>query len=318
MFRYVLRRLLVAIPTLLVIISLAFFMVRAAPGGPFDLERKLPPEIEANLNRVYHLDEPLYQQYFRYMGNVLRGDLGPSFQYPDRTVNEMISDGFAVSFQLGMTAIVIAVLLGSLLGISAAIRQNSNADYGIMSFAMIGITIPNFVMAPLLTLLFAVDLRAWFLQHGWNDAWLPRAGGEYGITQAILPVTCLALPQIAYVARLMRGSMIEVLHTNHVRTARAKGLTEWQVIVRHCLKPALLPVVSYLGPACAAVMTGSVVIEQIFGIPGIGRYFVQGALNRDYTLVLGVVVFYGALIMLFNLLVDLAYAYLDPKVRLQS
>ena len=289
MFRYVLRRLLVAIPTLLVIISLAFFMVRAAPGGPFDLERKLPPEIEANLNRVYHLDEPLYQQYFRYMGNVLRGDLGPSFQYPDRTVNEMISDGFAVSFQLGMTAIVIAVLLGSLLGISAAIRQNTRADYGIMGFAMVGITIPNFVMAPLLTL-----------------------------GQAILPVTCLALPQIAYVSRLMRGSMIEVLHANHVRTARAKGLAEWQVIVRHCLKPALMPVVSYLGPACAAVMTGSVVIEQIFGIPGIGRYFVQGALNRDYTLVLGVVVFYGALIMLFNLLVDLAYAYLDPKVRLQS
>ena len=320
MFRYVLRRLLVAIPTLLVIISLAFFMVRAAPGGPFDLERKLPPEIEANLNRVYHLDEPLYQQYFRYMGNVLRGDLGPSFQYPDRTVNEMISDGFAVSFQLGMTAIVIAVLLGSLLGISAAIRQNTRADYGIMGFAMVGITIPNFVMAPLLTLGLAVGLRAWFLQHGWNDAWLPRAGGwgEYGITQAILPVTCLALPQIAYVSRLMRGSMIEVLHANHVRTARAKGLAEWQVIVRHCLKPALMPVVSYLGPACAAVMTGSVIIEKIFDIPGIGRFFVNGALNRDYTLVLGVVVFYGALILLFNLLVDLAYAFLDPKVRLRS
>ena len=320
MFRYVLLRLLVAIPTLLVIISLAFFLVRAAPGGPFDSERKVPPEIEANLNRVYHLDEPLYQQYFRYMGDVLRGDFGPSFQYADRSVNEMIRSGFFVSFQVGMSAIVLAVLIGSFLGISAAMRQNTHADYGIMGFATIGITVPNFVVAPLLILWLAVALRSWLQSHGWNADWLPRAGGwgEYGITQVILPVTCLALPQIAYVSRLMRASMIEVLHSNHVRTARAKGLSEQQVILRHCLKPALLPVVSYLGPACAAVMTGSVVIEQIFGIPGIGRHFIQGAINRDYTLVLGVVVFYGALIMLFNLLVDLAYAFLDPKVRLQS
>ena len=320
MFRYIMRRLLVAIPTLLVIVSLTFFLVRAAPGGPLDQDRKLPPEIEANLNRFYHLDEPLYQQYFRYMGNMLRGDFGPSFQYADYTVNEIIRDNFLVSFQVGVSAIVLAVLVGSFLGICAAMRQNTRADYGIMGFATIGITIPNFVIAPLLVLWIAVLLRIWMQTHGWNADWLPRAGGwgEYGITQVMLPVLCLALPQIAYISRLMRGSMIEVLHSNHVRTARAKGLSERQVILRHCLKPALLPVVSYLGPACAAVMTGSVIIEKIFDIPGIGRFFVNGALNRDYTLVLGVVVFYGALILLFNLLVDLAYAYLDPKVRLQS
>ena len=277
MFQYLFRRLLVAIPTLLVIVTLAFFMVRAAPGGPFDQDRKIPPEIEANLNRVYHLDEPLYQQYFRYMGNAAQGDLGPSF-------------------------------------------QNSRADYSIMAFAMIGITIPSFVMAALLKLGIAVSLRLWLQEHGWSADWLPRTAGwgEYGLSQAILPVTCLALPQIAYISRMMRGSMIEVLHANHVRTARAKGLPERQVILKHCLKPALMPVVSYLGPACAAVMTGSVIIEKIFDIPGIGRFFVNGALNRDYTLVLGVVVFYGALILLFNLLVDLAYAFLDPKVRLRS
>jgi len=320
MFRYIMRRLLVAIPTLLVIVSLTFFLVRAAPGGPLDQDRKLPPEIEANLNRFYHLDEPLYQQYFRYMGNMLRGDFGPSFQYADYTVNEIIRDNFLVSFQVGVSAIVLAVLVGSFLGICAAMRQNTRADYGIMGFATIGITIPNFVIAPLLVLWIAVLLRIWMQTHGWNADWLPRAGGwgEYGFTQVILPVFCLALPQIAYIARMMRGSMIEVLHANHVRTARAKGLPEWKVILRHCLKPALMPVISYLGPACAAVMTGSVIIEKIFSIPGIGSAFVTGAFNRDYTLVLGVVVFYGALILLFNLLVDLAYAFLDPKVRLRS
>ncbi len=320
MFQYIFRRLLVAIPTLFVIITLAFFLVRAAPGGPFDKDRKIPPEIEANLNRVYHLDEPLDQQYFRYMGNLVRGDFGPSFQYTDRTVNDIISDGFLVSAQIGITAIIIAAIIGSFLGICAAMRQNRPSDYLIMWFAMIGITIPTFVTAPLLVQLIAVALRNWMRGHGWDDSWLPRAGGwgEYGFTQVILPVFCLALPQIAYIARMMRGSMIEVLHANHVRTARAKGLPEWKVIFRHCLKPALMPVISYLGPACAAVMTGSVIIEKIFSIPGIGSAFVTGAFNRDYTLVLGVVVFYGALILLFNLLVDLAYAFLDPKVRLRS
>lgn len=307
MFQYVLRRLLVAIPTLLAIITLAFFLVRTAPGGPFDKERALPPEIQANLNRVYHLDEPLYQQYFRYLGNLAKGDFGPSFQYQDRTVTELIGYGFPVSVKLGFSAILIAVILGSLLGISAAMRQNTRLDYTIMSFSMTGITIPSFVMAPLLILGISVHLR-WLPAGGWGDKW----------QQMVLPVVCLALPQIAYVSRLMRGSMIETLRANHVRTARAKGVPEWQVITRHCLKPAMMPIVSYLGPAAAGVLTGSVVIEQIFGIPGIGRYFVQGALNRDYTLVMGVVVFYGVLIVLFNLLVDIAYAFLDPKVRLRS
>lgn len=304
MWRYVLRRLIVAVPTLLVIITLAFFMVRFAPGGPFDMERALPPEIQANLNAVYHLDEPLWQQYLRYMGNLLQGDFGPSFQYNDRTVNELIGYGFPVSMKIGLSSIILAVFIGSFLGISAAIKQNSALDYSIMSVAMTGITIPTFVMAPLLMLIFAVYLH-----------WLP-AGGWGSWRQMVLPIITLALPQIAYVSRLMRGSMIEVLRANHVRTARAKGLSERQVILRHCLKPALMPIVSYLGPATAGVLTGSVVIEQIFGIPGIGRYFVQGALNRDYTLVLGVVVFYAVLILIFNLLVDLAYAWLDPKVRL--
>lgn len=305
MFRYILKRLLVAIPTLFVIITLAFFLIRTAPGGPFDVERKIPPEIQANLNAMYHLDEPLWQQYLRYLGNILTGDFGPSFYHPDRTVTELISYGFPVSMKLGLTAIAIAVVIGSLLGIIAAMRQNSALDYGIMGVAMTGITIPNFVVAPLLVLVFALHFH--ILPAGdWGHSW----------KEMVLPVTTLALPQIAYISRLMRGSMIEVLRANHVRTARAKGLSSAKVILRHCLKPALMPIVSYLGPACAAVLTGSIVIEQIFSIPGIGRYFVLGALNRDYTLVLGVVIFYGVLIMLFNLLVDLAYAYLDPKVRL--
>ena len=307
MLKYVIRRLLVAIPTLFVIVTLAFFMVRAAPGGPFDTEKPPPPEIRANLDRMYHLDKPMWQQYAIYISNVLRGDLGPSFQYQDRTVNEMIGYGFPVSMKLGFSAIAIAVVIGSLLGIIAAIRQNTATDYALMGGAMAGITIPNFVMAPLLILGLAVYL-GWLPAGGWGESW----------KQAVLPIVCLALPKIAYISRLMRGSMIETLRANHVRTARAKGLPEWKVILKHCLKPALMPVVSYLGPASAAILTGSVVIEQIFGIPGIGRFFVQGALNRDYTLVLCVVVFYGVMIVLFNLVVDLLYAWLDPKVRLQS
>ncbi len=305
MLRYVCRRLLVAVPTLLVIITLAFFMIRVAPGGPFDSERDLPVEIQNNLNAIYHLDEPLWQQYARYLVQIGQGDFGPSFQYPDRSVNELIAYGFPVSMQLGLWAMALALLIGSTLGIRAAVRQNSAWDYSLMTLAMIGITVPTFVMAPLLILALAVHL-GWLPAGGWGQSW----------QQMVLPVIVLALPQIAYISRLMRGSMIEALHANHVRTARAKGLRESQVILRHALKPALMPVISYLGPATAAILTGSVVVEQIFGIPGLGRYFVQGALNRDYTLVLGVVIFYGALIVVFNLLVDLAYAWLDPKVRL--
>jgi oligopeptide transport system permease protein len=305
MLRYALTRFLGAIPTLLILITLAFFMIRAAPGGPFDAEKALPAEIEANLRAAYHLDEPLLQQFGRYVWNIARGDFGPSFQYKDYTVTELIAAGFPVSLRLGGSAMLLALLLGVLAGTMAALRQNSRIDHAVMAVSMTGISIPNFVMAPLLILLFAVYLR-----------WLPAGGvGDGSLRYMILPVIALALPQIAYIARLTRGSMIEVLRSNFVRTARAQGLPERTVILRHALKPALLPVVSYLGPATAAVITGSVVIEQIFGVPGLGRYFVQGALNRDYTLVMGVVVFYGALIILFNLVVDLVYAWLDPKVK---
>lgn len=305
MLRYTLRRVLGAIPTLLILIALAFFMIRLAPGGPFDTERALLPEIEANLRATYHLDEPLPMQFLRYLGGLVRGDFGPSFQYRDYTVTELIMTGFPVSLRIGVSAMVVAVLFGVAAGSVAALRQNSRTDYSIMAVSMTGISIPNFVVAPLLILFFAVYL-----------GWLPAGGlGDGELRNLVLPVISLALPQIAYVARLTRGSMIEVLRSPFIRTARAQGLPLRKIILRHALKPAMLPVVSYLGPATAAVITGSVVIEQIFGIPGLGRFFVQGALNRDYTLVMGVVVFYGVLIVVANMLVDLAYAWLDPKVK---
>lgn len=304
MLRYAIRRLLGAIPTLFVLIALAFFMIRAAPGGPFDTERELLPEIEENLRAVYHLDEPLHQQFGRYVWNLMQGDFGPSFQYRDFTVTELIMTGFPVSLTLGGSAMLLALVVGVAAGSVAALRQNSMMDYTVMTFSMTGISIPNFVMAPILILVFAVYL-----------GWLPAGGlGDGSITHLVLPVVALALPLVAYIARLTRGSMIETLRSNFVRTAKAQGLAMRTIVLRHALKPAMLPVVSFIGPATAAVITGSVVIEQIFGVPGIGRFFVQGALNRDYTLVMGVVVFYGVLIILLNLLVDLAYAWLDPKV----
>ena len=305
MLSFILKRLAGAIPTLLIIVTLAFFLIRAAPGGPFDKERTVPPEVAANLNAVYHLDDPLWEQYLYYLGNVIQGDFGPSFQYRDFSVTELIAAGFPVSLTLGLSAIFLAITIGTSLGAVAALRQNSAIDYAVMATAMTGITIPNFVMAPLLTLVFGVYLSV-----------LPVGGWGDGPSQAVLPIIALALPQIAYIARLTRGSMIEVLRSNFVRTAHAKGLPEKLVLTRHAMKAAMLPVVSYLGPASAAVITGSVVIEQIFGIPGIGRYFVQGALNRDYTLVMGVVIFYGSLIISFNLIVDIVYGMLDPKVRM--
>ncbi len=305
MLRYTIWRLVSAVPTLLVLVTAAFFLIRVAPGGPFDGERQLPAEIEANLNRAYNLDAPLWQQYVAYLGRLLTGDFGPSFKYKDYTVTELIWAGFPVSLRIGLAAILLAFLVGTAAGIFAALRQNSRADHAVMSFAMLGIAVPNFVVAPLLSLVLGVYLNL-----------LPVAGwGDGALRNMVLPVVALALPQVAYIARLTRGSLIEVLRANYIRTAHAKGLPERLVILRHAMRAALLPVVSYLGPATAAIITGSVVIEQIFAIPGIGRYFVQGALNRDYTLVLGVVVFYGGLIVLFNLLVDLAYALLDPKVR---
>lgn len=305
MLRYSLRRFLGAWPTLLILMTLAFFMMRAAPGGPFDTEKTLAPEIQANLDKKYHLDEPLIKQYGRYLFDLAQGDFGPSFQYKDYSVNELIATGFPVSLRLGGTAIILAFFIGSLLGTIAALRQNTATDYTVMAAAMTGISIPNFVLAPIMILVFAVHL-GWLPAGGWN-------GGAF--LNTILPITALTLPYVAYISRLMRSSMIEVLRSNPIRTARAKGLPERTVILRHAMRPALLPVISFLGPATAGIITGSVVIEQIFGIPGLGRYFVQGALNRDYTLVMGVVVFYGVLIIFFNIIVDVLYALLDPKVR---
>lgn len=306
MLKFALRRFLVAVPTLLILIGLSFTMIRMAPGGPFDGEKQLPPDIEANLRAAYHLDEPLYQQLGRYVFNLAQGDFGPSFQYRDFTVTELIMSGFPVSLRLGGLAMCLALLVGISAGTIAALRQNSALDHGVMATAMIGISIPNFVMAPLLVLIFAIYL-----------GWLPAGGlGGGDLSNLVLPVIALALPQIAYLSRLTRGSMIEVLRSNYIRTARAQGLPTRTIILRHALKPALMPVVSYLGPATAAVITGSVVIEQIFSIPGLGRYFVQGALNRDYTLVMGVVVFYGVLIIVANFFVDIVYRWLDPRVKM--
>jgi oligopeptide transport system permease protein len=305
MLSFIARRVLSAIPTMLAIVTIAFFMIRLAPGGPFSSERAVPPEIEANLEHVYHLDEPLYAQYWHYLQGVLVGDFGPSFTYKDYTVSELIWNAFPVSMQLGLPALLLAVLIGSGLGTIAALYQNRTVDYAVMTGAMTGIAIPNLVMAPLLTLVFGVYLR--ILPSGnWGDG--------YELKYKILPIVALALPQIAYVARLTRGSMIEVLRSNYIRTARAKGLSEWLTITRHAARAALLPVVSYLGPASAAVLTGSIVVERIFTIPGVGRFFVKGALDRDYTLVMGVVVVYAVLIILFNLIVDLLYGVLDPKM----
>jgi len=304
MARHSLRRLLGLIPTLLMLITVAFFLIRIAPGGPFDSEKALPPEIQANLSAKYHLDEPLVQQYFRYLGQIAVLDFGPSFQYKDWTVNELIAQGFPVSLTVGLLAMLLAFVLGTLLGIAAAMRQNTRTDYSLMGIAMLGISVPNFVIAPILILLLAV-----------YAGWLPAGGWDWGFASMVLPVVTLALPVTAYIARLTRGSMIEVLHSNFIRTARAKGLPESTVIRRHALRPALLPVISFLGPATAGMISGSVVIERIFSIPGLGSYFVQGAFNRDSTLVMGVVIFYGVLIIVLNFLVDLVYAWLNPKIR---
>ncbi|MFD2262563.1 oligopeptide ABC transporter permease OppB [Lacibacterium aquatile] len=312
MTRFIFARLISAIPTVLVTVALAFFMMRLAPGGPFDSERPVSPAIEANLKAAYHLDDPLYLQFLRYLGGVIQGDFGPSFKYQDLTVGELIMQGLPTSLFLAFTAVFLATGLGITIGLIAAWRQNSATDYTVMTGSMLGIVIPNFVMAPLLTLVFGVYL-----------GWLPVGGwvrGDLGIVKplyVILPIIALILPKIAYIARLTRASTIEVLRSNFIRTARSKGLSERKVLTRHALKASLLPVVSYLGPSTAGTIISSLVVETIFGIPGIGRYFVQGALNRDYTLVLGVVVLYAVIIILFNLIVDIIYGLLDPKVRFE-
>ncbi|XWN29647.1 MAG: oligopeptide ABC transporter permease OppB [Devosia sp.] len=305
MLVYALRRLAGAIPTLFVIITIAFFLMRVAPGGPFDRERTLEAQVMENLNRAFHLDKPVWEQYVIYIGNLLQGDLGPSFVYRDFTVQQLLGAGLPVSIQLGAMALLLALLVGGTLGVIAALRQNSLLDHLVIAVATFGITVPNFVVAPVLSLIFGVWLNV-LPAGGWE-----RASPQY----MILPVITLALPQVAIVARLIRASMLEALRSDHVRTARAYGLPARMVVLGHALRGAALPVVSYLGPATAALLTGSVVVETIFGIPGIGRYFVQGALNRDYTLVMGTVVIVAVFIVVFNLVVDLIYAALDPRVR---
>ncbi len=307
MLRFALLRFLWAIPTLLLVIVVAFLMVHAAPGGPFDAERALPPEIEANIAKRYHLDEPLVQQFTRYLGGILKGDFGPSYRYRDYTVSELIGKAIPVSLKLGVLAMALAIVVGVAAGTLSALRQNSFLDRLTMTLAMTGISIPVFVVAPLLILFFAVQLH-----------WLPASwSGSSSGWRFLLPVVALALPQISYIARLTRASMIEVLGSDFIRTAKAQGLGTATIIRHHAMKPAMLPVLSYIGPAIAAILTGSVVVEQIFGIPGVGQFFIRGALNRDYTLVLGIVIFYATLVIVLNFIVDVLYGFFDPRIRYQ-
>jgi oligopeptide transport system permease protein len=306
MLRYIGRRLLVAIPTLLLVITLAFFMMRAAPGGPFDADRKLAPEIERNVLARYGLDRPLGAQYLSYLAGVSRGDLGPSLKYKDKSVLQILQENAPVSLKLGGLAIVLAAVMGVSLGVLAAARQNRGLDHLVTGAAVLGVCIPTFVTAPLLVLVFGARL-GWLPSGGWNDgAW----------RNLVLPVIVLALPQVAVISRLTRAGMVEVLRANYIRTARAKGLPEHRVILGHALRAAILPLVSYLGPACAGLLTGSLVVERIFNLPGLGKFFVMSALQRDYTVVMGMVIVYAALILALNLLADLLHAALDPRVRL--
>ncbi|MGX6647359.1 ABC transporter permease [Maricaulaceae bacterium MS644] len=305
---FIARRILVAIPTILVIITLAFFMMRIAPGGPFDLERPMPEEIRQNVLAAYGMDQPVWKQYIDYLGGLVRGDLGPSLKFRDKDVADIIAEGFPVSATVGVLAMTLAVGVGVVFGSIAALRQNTAADYGVVAFATVGIVIPPFVVGPILALTIGIYL-----------GWLPSGGLDprHGMTldRLILPVITLALPQIAIISRLMRASMIEVIRSNYIRTARAKGLSAPAVIFKHALRSAILPLVSYLGPASAALLTGSIVIEQVFSLPGIGRQFVFAALQRDYTVVMGVVILYASLIIILNLVADLLYAALNPKVK---
>lgn len=303
MLNYAFKRILTIIPTLFAIITLTFFLMRIAPGGPFDEERPLAPAVLENIQASYGLNKPLIEQYFIYISNLLQGDMGPSFVYRDKRVHEVLAEGLPISITLGGTALLLALIIGVLLGSIAALNQNKKTDVFIVTFATFGITTPNYVIAPILTLIFALTFSI-LPATGWGSP-----------SQMVLPVISLALPQIAIVTRLMRGSMLEALKSDHIRTARAYGLPMTHVVGKHAMRSALLPVLSYLGPAAAALMTGSIVIEQIFNLPGIGRYFVTSALNRDYTMVMGTVIIVATLVLVFNLIVDLLYTVLDPRVR---
>ena len=304
MLGYALRRLAGILPTLLIIVTISFFVIRLAPGGPFDTEQPLPPQIRANLEAAYGLDQPWLVQYTRYVKGLLRGDFGPSFKLRDIPVSELIARGMPISLTLGVSAIALAWLLGTALGILGALQRNSTLDHTATLIAVLGMALPSFVVGPFLALIFGLRLH-----------WLPVAGWQLDLRHLALPVITLALPVAAYIARLTRGSLLEVLRADFIRTARAKGLREARVILRHALRPALLPVVSYLGPASAAVLTGSLVVETVFALPGTGRYLVEGAINRDYTLVMGMVILYGTFTLICNLAADLLHGWLDPRVR---
>ena len=305
MIRYALHRLLTTIPVLWIAITLSFFTLRLAPGGPFDGERPLSPAVIKNLAAHYNLDKPLFTQYWHYLLDVMRGDLGPSFASDDFTVTDQLLQGLPFTITIGLWAMALALLVGITAGIIGALYQNKMPDYGIGFVILIGLVVPNFLMAPILQLIFGIWLDV-VPVGGWGNGSLPNLA---------LPIAVLALPHAARISRLTRGSMIEVLNSNFIRTARSKGIGARLTIIRHALKPAMIPVVSYLGPAASYLLTGSIVVEQIFGLPGIGRLFVTAALNRDYGMVLGTVILYMFLIVLLNLLVDIAYAWLDPKVR---
>jgi oligopeptide transport system permease protein len=301
---FVVRRLLLMIPTLWVIATLTFFMMRLAPGGPFLSEREIPPAALEQLKKSYGLDRPLHEQYFTFLGNAVRFDFGPSYKFPARQVREIILEAFPVSLELGFWALLLAIVIGVPIGVFAAVKQNSGGDYAAMAAALAGVSIPNFVLGPALVLTFSLSL---FL--------LPPALWQ-GASSRVLPVLTLSTAYVAYIARLTRGGMLEVLRQDYIRTAYAKGLPEKDVVYKHGLKLGILPVVSYLGPAAARIITGSIVVESIFAVPGLGRHLVNAAFNRDYTLVLGVVLFYAFFLMVLNLIVDVAYTRLDPRVEL--
>ncbi|WP_114778867.1 oligopeptide ABC transporter permease OppB [Vibrio cholerae] len=305
MLKFIAKRIFEAIPTMLVLITISFFLMRYAPGNPFSSERPLPPEVMANINAKYGLDKPVSEQYLTYLTNIVQGDFGPSFKYKDYTVNELIASALPVSVKIGLAAFVFTVIMGVTVGTIAALKQNTWIDYTIMSTAMLGVVMPSFVLAPVLIYIFAIQFSL-FPAGGWQDG-----GFEY----MALPVLGMSLLYVATFARITRGSMIETLNSNFIRTARAKGLSYGYIVAKHALKPALLPVVSYMGPAFVGIITGSVVIETIFGLPGIGKLFVNAAFNRDYSLVMGVTILIGFLFILFNAIVDILLAYIDPKIR---
>ncbi len=304
MLKIIFNRFLVSIPVLLIVITVTFFFIRMAPGGPFDSEKAVPPEILENLNEYYNLNKPVFSQYISYLKNLVHGDFGPSFRHSNRTVTEMIITGLPVTFELGIYALLIAIFIGILAGLSAALMPNSIQDYLPMSFAMTGICMPTFLLGPLLVLIFGIWLE-----------WLPVSGWNTLHGDKILPSITMGTVYAAYIARLTRGGMLEVMYQDFIRTARAKGLSEIMVISRHALRGGLLPVVSFLGPAIAGLLSGSFVIETIFQIPGLGRFYVKAAFDRDYTMILGTTILYSALIIYFNLFSDVLTKWLDPRLR---